>query len=219
MIGAILGVIFGDKNGHPGPELGAGECLHNSAKGEVIVRHVCDGRRLARTGAAGVVVGKPEDLEPGHVIFPLKPLQLRDETIGAGGIGDVHVEGGEVFIHVSLQRGHGGFVKLGLLVVGSPFAVAPVADPRFCGTIPDVAAVGTRRVIESALARIGKLAPRVFPVTLRPVAFHPVAGIGRHAPFVAVRTDLAFHVEIVEEHELFREGVVVGRDFFGKEAE
>ena len=56
-------------------------------------------------------------------------------------------------------------------------------------------------------------------IAQRPDPLDEVGGIGPHRPFVAVGADLALDVEVVEQHELADQGVVVGRDRLGEQAE
>ncbi len=67
------------------------------------------------------------------------------------------------------------------------------------------------------LGRIGDAA--IAAIAERPDPLDEVAGIGPHRPFVAVGADLALDVEVVEQHELADQGVVVGRDGLGEQAD
>ena len=58
----------------------------------------------------------------------------------------------------------------------------------------------------------------IAPVAKRPGPLDEVGGISAHRPFVSVGADLAVDVEVVEQHELAGQGVVVGRDGLGEEA-
>ena len=51
----------------------------------------------------------------------------------------------------------------------------------------------------------------------RPRLLNEIRGISSHAPFVPIRTDFAFYIEIVQQDELPGELMVVGGDAFRKE--
>ena len=96
-------------------------------------------------------------------------------------------------------------------------AVAAVADSLRGGLVPEVAAGRPGGLVDGTLRRIGNAA--VAAIAQRPDPLDEVGGIGAHRPFVAVGADLAVDVEVVEQHELAGQGVMVGRDRLGEQAE
>ena len=117
---------------------------------------------------------------------------------------------------MSLQGLHRGRPRLfRSLAVLDELAVAAIADPSLGRPVPEVA---RRRPGhgESPLRRIGHAA--VAPVRQRPGALDEIGGVGTHRPFVSIGADFAVHVEIVQEHELARQRVVIGRHALGEKA-
>ena len=220
MVGAVLGVVLDDEDRRRRPERRPAHRLDEPAEGEVVLRHEGGGGELAGARAAGVIVGEADDLQPRHLPLGLEAGQLGDEAIGPFQVGVVLIEAAEVRVDSPLERRHlrrAGVV--GGLAVGHPLAVAADAHPGGDGPIPEVAAGGAGRGVEAPFARVGELLPPVVAVGEGPVPLDEVGGVGPHAPFVAVGADLALDVEVVEEDELPRQGMVVRRDALGKEAE
>ena len=60
---------------------------------------------------------------------------------------------------------------------------------------------------------------RTAAIDERPDLLDEVGGVGAHRPFVAVGRHLAVAVEVVQQHELAGQLVVVGRDLLGEEAQ
>ena len=105
----------------------------------------------------------------------------------------------------------------GVGAVLDELAVAAVADPLLGGLVPEVAAGRPGGLEQVPFRRIGDAA--VAAVAERPDPLDEVAGVGPHRPFVPVGADLALDVEVVEQHELAGQGVVVGRDRLGEQAD
>src|SRR5438093_4314054 len=82
VVGAVLGVILHDEDGGPRPELRAGDRFNDPSEGQVIVRDGSGWRRVVGRGAAGVVVGQADDLEPGHMADLFETGQVVDESSG-----------------------------------------------------------------------------------------------------------------------------------------
>ena len=111
----------------------------------------------------------------------------------------------------------------GSRTVFDELAVTAIAHARLAAAVPEVAAGGNGdgrrafgRILEAADGILAVLAP--VPIDLRPDLLDIIGRIGRHAPFVAVGADFAVNIEIVQEHELPGQGVMIGRDPLGKNA-
>ena len=104
-----------------------------------------------------------------------------------------------------------------VLPVGDELAVAAIAHPFGGGLVPEVAAGRPGDLVEGPLRRIRNAA--IAAIAQRPDPLDEIGGISPHRPFVAVGADLALDVEVVQQHELAGQGVVVGRDRLGKQAE
>ena len=98
-----------------------------------------------------------------------------------------------------------------------PLAVAAIAHSLGGGLVPEVTAGRPGGLVVSAFRRIRNAA--IAPVAQRPEPLDEIGRIGAHRPFMAVGADLALDVEVVEQHEFTRQGVMVGRDRLGKQAE
>ena len=98
-------------------------------------------------------------------------------------------------------------------------AVAPVGHTLGGGAVPEIAPGRAGDGIDFLvpLGGIGRLL--LAAVAERPGPFDVVGGVRPHGPFVPVGADLAFDVEVVEQHELADQGVMVGRHLRGEEAE
>ena len=104
-----------------------------------------------------------------------------------------------------------------MLPVGDPFAVAAIAHSLGGGLVPDVAAGRPGDFVERPLRRIRDAA--VAAIAQGPDPLDEIGGISPHRPFMAVGADLALDVKVVQEHELAGQGVVVGRDGLGEQAD
>ena len=202
VVGAVLCIIFHDENRGRGPELGLGNGFDQSSQREVVVRHAGGGRPFSGGGAGGVVLWQAHDLEPRHLPLLLKAAQFADKSFSPLHIGVVHVEAPEERVKPALEG-----LEAGLAGVLRPFAVlhklsvAPEADARGKGAIPEVAA-GRGGDGKVAFARVGELLGFVVAVAERPELLDVVGRVGGHAPFVAVGADFAFDIKVVEQHEL-----------------
>ena len=111
-----------------------------------------------------------------------------------------------------------------LTAVVDELAVAAVADRCFTAAVPEVAAGRTsdrrrafRRIREPPRRLLGVLAAPA--IDQRPDLFDVIGGVGGHAPFVAVGAYLAVNIEIVQEHELPGQRVVIRGNALGKNAQ
>ena len=101
--------------------------------------------------------------------------------------------------------------------VSDKFSVAAVADASFLCAIPQVAA-SRRRDGKRPFTGVRKLAGAVVAVIQRPHFFNEIRRVSGHAPLVAIRADLAVHIEIIQQHEIPGEPMQVGCDVFGEQA-
>ena len=217
MIGAVLRVVLDDKDRGARPELRLAHRLDQHANGEVIVRDMRDGRRLAGARAARVIIRQPHDLQPRHLPLLFKSLKLGNETRRALHVGIAHVERVILGVNVPLEPLHLRLAGLAVFWARRELAVAAVAHTMRRRTIPQIAA-RWRRDREHALGRIRKLRAAV-AVADRPRLLDEVRRVRRHAPFVPVGAHLALHVKIIERHEIARERMVVRRHVLAENAQ
>ena len=171
-----------------------------------------------------MIVGQAKNDQAGHLPFALESLQLGDETVGPTLVAVLQVETAKQRIEVSFQAldpGMPGSARL--RTIFDELAVTAIADARLAAAVPQVSAGGNGdgRVAFGRILEAGKglLAVHVpVPIDQRPNLLDIIGRIGGRAPFVAVGTDFAVDVEIVQEHELPGQGVMIGRDALRKDA-
>src|SRR5439155_15386122 len=145
-------------------------------------------------------------------------LELGEEAIGAFLVRVVEIEAPIPWIEVALERSHPRFARLvGRFAVVDEFAVAAITDAGFPRPVPQIP-LSRARHREIAFRGIGILAMPVVAIAEWPEFFHKIGGIRPHAPLVTVRAHFALDVKIIEQYELARELVVIGRDFFPEQA-
>ena len=123
---------------------------------------------------------------------------------------NVEIVAHELGVEVPLQAGdpgHRGPVAHG---VRDELAKAEKAHVLRRRAVPEVSGGGMRDHRADALGGIRKAV--VAPVVQGPGALDVVGGVGGHRPLVAVGRDLALNIEVVEQDELARQGVVIGGD-------
>src|SRR5438552_7304 len=113
VIGAILSIVFEDENGCVVPVGAVRDRLHDAAQRKIIVSDGCGRARLARSGAAGVIVRQIEQYELRQLgSLPLflganEASELVEKLVGAKLIRIFSVEVGEARIEVVTQSRFG----------------------------------------------------------------------------------------------------------------
>ena len=133
-------------------------------------------------------------------------------------------------VHEPLQAGHrrhdvadaGVLLALGLRSPRGELAVAAHAHAGARAGVPDVAVhrggdVAVR--VAHLAAALAQVAPAAAAVVGRPDLLDEVGGIRAGRVRVAVVADLGVDVEVVEQHELPRDGVGVRRDLLAEQAQ
>ncbi len=220
MVGAVLGVVFQDENGGLRPELRLRDRLHQQPERVVVVGDGGLRSDLAGADARGVIVAEPHRHEARHLAAALEFRQIAQEHLHAFDVGVVHVEAAELHVGVLRQRrvAHGGdLASRGRRRrdVGHPPAVVAEAQARLHGVAPDVAGRGQR----GALAALVVVVAAARGVRVRPHALHVSGRDGGARPVVPVGADVGIDVEVVQQHELARQPVVVRRHFFSEQRE
>src|ERR1035438_1784055 len=82
MVGAVLRVIFDDKDRRLGPELRVADRLDELAQREIVVADIRGWGELPGGRAVRMIVGQTENLQAGHITRCLESLQLGDESRG-----------------------------------------------------------------------------------------------------------------------------------------
>ena len=219
VIGAILCVVLHDKNRGRGPEFRSAHGLDHATQGQIIFSHVRGRSRLARRSSGRVIVRESHNLQARHFSLALKSMQFGDESVRPGQVAVIHVETPEVRIKMSLERRNQGRTRIiGGRTIVDEFAVASVGHLGRFGSVPKITAGGLRN-LESPLARIGVFTVLIVAVTHRPYPLDEVRRVSTHGPFVAIGTHFALDVEVVEQHELAGESMMVRGDGFGKQAQ
>ena len=224
VVRAVLGVVLDDENGRLLPELAFAQRLDNHAQGQVVVGHHRGRGRRTDPGAGGVVVAESQDRQLREVAFLFEPLDFLDEMLGPFDVGIFQVVAAELGVKMAFEGLHGRLAVvvgavLVLFAVGNPLAVGAIGHAGLGGAVPDVVAARPGDVIHRPLGGIGEAFARRTAIAHRPGLFNEVGGIGAHRPFVTVGRHLALDVQVVEQHKLFHELVVVRRDRLGEEAE
>ena len=174
-----------------------------------------------------MIVGKQHDHEVGKIPFLLELLQLIDENPGPvhvrHGVGEPDVVGTNVRSQ-GLQLGHGAnlefaptadeiTVNVQKLAIRLDFGaheltVVAECEPFGQDPVPQESRAGVRERV-AAVVRVatGEIAELLFKV---------VGDVGLIRPLVSVRAQNAAAVEIVQQHKLLGQRVVVGRNFPAK---
>ena len=97
VVRAVLGVVLDHEDGQSASRTGSCSAPRppGPAPGRCRRRTPCT-VGLAGAGARGVVVGQPQDDQPGHLARLLEPGQLLEEPLGALHVGIVQVEAAEL---------------------------------------------------------------------------------------------------------------------------
>ena len=166
-------------------------------------------------GRVPVVWSSPRliTMKRGSVPFLLEFLELLDEGLGvvgvaaaaAGRLGETPKSGA----HVPDQARHGALDlerAVGLADPPAVLAVAAIAQTRAGTGVPEIARGGVGQVavvvvVDSGPARVGQ----------GPVAGDVIGVVGHRRPGMAVGRDVPVAVQVVQQHELLGQLVMVGR--------
>src|SRR6185437_3263574 len=220
MIGTILSVVLDHENSRVLPELALADGLDNTAQGEIIISHLSARCRRTDLGSRGVIVRQTHDNQARKTAVALEPLQLLDEAIGTLLIEIIQIPSAIHRIEMTFERLDARLGRIAdFLAFLHPFTVTAITDAGLDAAIPQVAAGRTRNRIEVALGRIeaeilDRAADGSAAIGLRPNLLDEIRGVGTHRPLMTVRGYLTLDVEIIQQHELASELVMVGCHLF-----
>src|SRR5437879_2824390 len=137
MVGPVLRIVLNNEDGSLRPEFRLAYGLNESTEREVVVGDERCGRVFVGHGAVGVVVRKADDLQPRHLPFGFKSLQLSDEAVRALLVGKIQVEPAITFVEMTLERADARFARIirGSAIVDE-FAVTPIAHTGRARPVP-----------------------------------------------------------------------------------
>ena len=210
VVGAVLGIVFHYHHHRFLPDRAFGKVLDEAAQGQVVVGGVRQRAKLALARSEGVVVGQADDAEVRQLVGSYQAVEVLLPHPLAVHILHFHIEAGIRFAEMALDGRHAGFALVHELAVA---AIAAAGAPAI---IPQKAIFGFGYLTPVALEVV--VAAPVAVVT-GPAFLHEIGGVGGRAPVVAVGAYFSIHVKIIEQHKLAGEGVVIGRDLLGKQAE
>ena len=183
------------------------------AQGQVVAGHAGLRRERAGAGARGVVLAQAHDHEARQVAVLLELLELAEEGFGVVGVAVAAAveprrcrSPGTCGRPVPARAPSIRSDAVWLADAAAVFAVAAIGKACAGARVPDVAARGIGQV-----AVVVVVDPRPPRVGESPVAGDVIGVVGHRRPGMAVGRDVAVAVEVVEQHELLGQLVMVGR--------
>ena len=209
MIGAVLCVIFKNKNDAFFPDPAVAQIIDKKTDCEVVIGNFCDRRRASQLKTLGMIVDESERVE------------LRDRSCRKKRIkipfplpepGRVHHR----LIPARIIRAKMFFKNRNIrFVVISKFAVCTVRDSRPAAKIPDK----TVFIIRDFAGSLGVVCAAAAAVIRWPVFFKVVGCIGAEAPVMSVSAYFSVDIKIIEKNKFFYKCMLVWRYFFSKKDE
>src|SRR6185437_15758903 len=99
MVGAVLRIVFFNKDGRLRPDLTVTYRVDDAAQSEIVVCLVVDGIRMTLQCACGVIVGKPKDCQVGNLVRLNEPLEVVEPVVDTVLVRDGEIERRIVRIH------------------------------------------------------------------------------------------------------------------------
>ena len=201
VVAAVLDVVLDDEDRALRPKLALGDRFdHLAQSGIVLGDH---GRRgqFTNPGSCGMVVGQVHGDEARQIVLGFELLQAFGKRLGAIEIAVVQVVGTVVRIEMAFEdRDFSPRWFTGLRTVGDELPEAKVGLARL-GTLPPQITARRLSDLGGSFGRVSQLASAL-AVGQRPSLFDEVVGVGCHGPLVAVGTDFAIDIKVVQQHKL-----------------
>src|SRR5579872_1454104 len=213
MIRTILRIVLNYKNGQILPEDAMGEGIDHVAQREIVFGQHRTWRLLAGTGAHGVIARKREHLKLGHAALALELpefLEPDSESLHVSHVLYVvcaGISGIEMPFNIGSLGAHASVVyvrKLAIDTIGQSEAHTEIPKKTMTRVGFRIAMVLRAHLFAAAGISAG------------PKLLHIIAGIGAVHPIVPRRADLGVVIQVVDQHELPGEGVMIRRDLIGK---
>ena len=217
MIGAVLGVVLDHKDGRLPPRLAVAHALDQLAKRQVVAGDAGGRRKRAGPRAGGVVFAQAQHHQAGQLALLLELAVLGQKNVDVRRVSLLlpsHFGNRVAVAHVADEAGNGPFhaeLTVRLTDAATVFAVVAIVESRACARVPKIARRGLREVgvvivVDAFAVRVGEV----------PIAGHVVGVVGHRRPGMAVARDLPVAVEVVQQHILAGQLVMVGRHLFTK---